>query len=141
MVEVDRARSRSASEERLCRYDLFISGWGRLLRRYRAPAPPAIVVFVCEDERALLGLLRIADDALTTRIAKAGTPEVEWPFPGRRNILFAVERDVHEGSLRAMALPEQPPELRVRLHGPEARVCQPSRVEIVEPRLLRRGGI
>jgi hypothetical protein len=140
MVELDRARSSGASEERLRRYDVFVSGWSRLLPRYRTLGTPPIVVFVCEDERALLSLVRIGDRALTSRIAKAGTDELEWPFPGRRGILFALERDIHEGSLRAVALPERPAELRMRLEGPKAKACQPRRVHIVEPRLLRRGG-
>lgn len=140
MVDLDRGRSRSASEERLQRYDVYVSGWGRLLRRYRELGAAPVVVIVCEDERALLSLVRIADDTLTTRVAKAGTPELDWPFPGRQGILFAVERDMHEGSLRAVALPEHPPELRIRLDGPDGKICRPRRVHIVEPRLLGRNG-
>jgi hypothetical protein len=139
MVEFDRARSSAASEERLRRYDAFVSGWSRMLSRYKTLGTPPMVVFVCEDERALLSLVRIADRALTARIAKAGTDELEWPFPGRRGVMFALERDIHEGSLRALALPEHPPELRVRLEGQQAKTCQPRRVHIVEPRLLKRG--
>ncbi len=138
MVELHRTRNGSHIEDRLRAHDMFVSGWGRLLRRYRTLGAPPLVVFVCEDERSLLDLVKSADDVLTTRIAKAGTPELDWPFPGRRSILFAVERDIHEGSLRAIALPEHPPELRVRLQGPEGRMCKPRRVQIVEPRLLAR---
>ena len=138
MVELLRARSTSAAEERLRAYDVFVSGWGRLLRRYRELGAPPLVVFVCEDERALLRLVKIADDILTTRVAKAGTPELDWPFPGRQGIVFAVERDIHEGSLRALALPDHPPELRIRVDGPEGRICRPKRIQLVEPKLLQR---
>jgi hypothetical protein len=110
-----------------------------LLQRYRTLGTPPIVVFVCEDERAMLGLLKVADRALTTRIAKPGTDELVWPFPGRQGILFAVERDLHEGSLRALALPEHPPQLRARLDAEAGTVCRPQRVHIVEPQMLRGG--
>jgi hypothetical protein len=110
-----------------------------MLSRYRTLGTPPMVVFVCEDERALLSLVRIADRVLTARIAKAGTDELEWPFPGRRGILFVLERDIHQGSLRALAVPEHPPELRMRLEGPDGKTCRPRRVHIVEPRLLQRG--
>jgi hypothetical protein len=138
MVDLDRSRGFEATQQRLIAYDGLISGWGRMLSRYRKGDVAAMVVFISEDERALLTLLKIADGALTTRIAKAGTEEASWPHPGRRAILFAVERDIHEGSLNALALPEQPPSLRVRAGGPEAKVCRPRRVQIIDPKLLRR---
>jgi hypothetical protein len=136
MIDLDRSRGFEATEQRLIAYDGLISGWARTLTRYRNGDVAPMVVFISEDERGLLTLLKIADTALTTRIAKAGTDEMTWPHPGRRGILFAVERDVHEGSLRALALPEQPPELRVRASGPDAKVCRPRRVQIIDPKLL-----
>ena len=92
-----------------------------------------VVVFIVEDERQAIRYLRTADRVVTTRIAEAGTPEDEWPCPGRQHIVFAVERDIHMGSFEALALPELPPDLRVRLHGEEAKACQPRRVAIFEP--------
>jgi hypothetical protein len=137
MIDLDRSRGFEATEQRLIAYDGLISGWARTLTRYRNGDVTPMVVFISEDERSLLTLLKIADTALTTRIAKAGTDEMTWPHPGRRAILFAVERDVHEGSLRALALPEHPPEVRVRASGPDATVCCPRRVQIIDPKLLR----
>ena len=52
-------------------------------------------------------------------------------------MFFAVERDMHAGSPQALQLPELPPELRMRLHGPSHKACRPRRVHIIEPRLLR----
>jgi hypothetical protein len=137
MVDLDRSRGFEATQQRLIAYDGLISGWARTLTRYRNGDVTPMVVFISQDERSLLTLLKIADTALTTRIAKAGTDEMTWPHPGRRGILFAVERDVHDGSLRALALPEQPPELRVRDGGPDAKTCRPRRVQIIDPKLLR----
>jgi hypothetical protein len=138
LVEMDRGRSSMASEERLRRYDGLVSGWGQALDRYRTMGAPPMVVFVSEDEPSALALVKVADRALTARIAKAGTDELSWPFPGRRAVFFAVERDVHSGSLLAFQVPEHPPELRVRLNGNKARACEPRRVHLIEPRLLRR---
>jgi hypothetical protein len=136
LVEIDRARSPAATEERLVRYDAFLTGWARLLDRYGKMGVTPVAVFVCEDEPSALKLLRIADRALTGRIAKAGTEETDWPHPARRSLFVAVERTMHHGSLEAFALPEFPPDVRVRLEGPNAKPCRPRRVHIVEPRLL-----
>jgi hypothetical protein len=136
LIEYDRTRSAAASEDRLRRYDGLISAWAGMLDRYRALGTPPVAVFVCEDERRALGLLRAADKAVTARLAKAGTDEAEWPHPGRRAMFFVAERDVHLGSLQAFQLPEQPPDVRVRLHGRKAASCHARRVHIVEPRLL-----
>jgi hypothetical protein len=93
-------------------------------------------VFVCQDERAAVRLARIADKAVTARLAKPGTEQTEWPHPGRRGMFFVVERDIHLGSLQALQLPERPPDLRVGLDGKQARACHPRRVNMIEPRLL-----
>jgi hypothetical protein len=137
MIDLDRSRGFEATQQRLIAYDGLISGWGRMLSRYRKGDATPMVVFVSDDERGQLTLLKIADSALTTRIAKAGTDELSWPHPGRRGILFAVERDIHEGSLRALALPEHPPDLRAKAGGPDAKKCRPRRVQIIDPKLLR----
>jgi hypothetical protein len=136
LVELDQVRSSAASEDRLRRYDGLISGWSGMLGRYKALGTPPVVVFVCEDERRALSLVRIADRAVTARLAKPGTEETEWPHPGRRGMFFAVERDLHQGSLEALALPPQPPDLRERLDGRRARGCEPRRVHLIEPRLI-----
>jgi hypothetical protein len=136
LVEIDRGSSVAASEDRLRRYDGLISGWSGMLDRYQTLGTPPVVVFVCEDEPRATKLLRIADRTMTARLAKPGTEETEWPHPGRRGIFFACERDLHQGSLEALALPELPPDLRERLHGRRARTCQPRRVHLIEPRLI-----
>ena len=138
LVEIDRSRSQAASAERLRRYDALLSGWASALDRYKSLGAPPLAVFVCEDEPSRNSLVRLADRVLVVCQAKAGMQESEWRFPGRRAIFFAVERDLHEGSLQALMVPEQPPELRARLGGPKAKHCRPRQVNIIEPRLLGR---
>jgi hypothetical protein len=123
-------------EDRLRRYDGLISGWAGMLDRYRTLGTPPVVVFVCEDEGAAIKLARLADRVVTARLAKPGAEETEWPHPGRRGMFFAVERDMHLGSLEALQLQELPPDLRARLDGKQARACRPRRVNFVEPRLI-----
>jgi hypothetical protein len=123
-------------EERLWRYDLFLSGWAHLLHRYRPPARVPMVVFVCPDEGVLASVLDAADRALTTRIAKAGTPDRDWPFPGRRSILFALERDIHHGSVRAFGVPDDPPNMRVTTSGDQPVRDELRQVQLIEKRLL-----
>jgi hypothetical protein len=90
-------------------------------------------VFVGRDQAELASLIALADRTLTTRIAKAGTNERDWPFPGRGSILFASERDVHDGSLRALAVPAYPPQQRQRL---QQQVTPAREIQIIDPQLL-----
>jgi hypothetical protein len=50
--------------------------------------------------------------------AYAGEYPFDWQYPGRERILFAAERDVHEGLVCAYGVPRLPPEVRVTVaHG------------------------
>ena len=130
------ARSAAADEERLRRYDGLISGWSGTLDRYKALGTPPVVVFVCEDEPSAMRLVRIADRVVTARLAKAGTEETGLAAPGApRDVLRGRARHP-PGSLEALALPELPPEVRVRLEGKRAKACHPRRVHLIEPRLI-----
>jgi hypothetical protein len=107
-----------------------------MLDRYKVLGTPPMVVLVCEDDHSLNGLIRLADRSVTARLAKPGTEETEWPHPGRRGIFFAVERDIHVESLRALQLPDHPPDLRARLQGKKARALRPKSVNLIEPKLI-----
>jgi hypothetical protein len=130
LVELHRGRLGPALTERLWRFDAFVTGWFRLVERYEHLKTPPVVVFVCEDEPSAVALAELADGAVTGQIAKAGTDQREWPAPGRRTMLFAAERAVHEGSLEAFQLPPLPPALR------DDAAVDLRRVAIVDPRLL-----
>ncbi len=138
LVEIERLSNPASVEERLRRYDGLIAGWASLLKRYQSLGTPPLVVFVCEDERVQKKLVRLADRVLTARLAKPGTEEADWPCPARKAIFFSLERDMHEGSLRALQVAEHPPDVRVRLGGRDEKECRPWHVHIVEPRMLGR---
>jgi hypothetical protein len=87
----------------LQRYDGMLSGWGR---------PGLSVGLVCGAEARVRRCCAVADAALTAAHAYAGEHPREWPRPGRERIRFVVERDLHEGSLRAWRAPALPPALR-----------------------------
>jgi len=46
-----------------------------------------------------------------------GTSAEHWYHPGRDHTFFAIETDIHQRSLSALALPARPPGLRERLTG------------------------
>jgi hypothetical protein len=133
LIELDRSRGAVYNEQKLKRYDLLLAGWYRMLDRYKTLGTPPAVVFVCEDERRALAYLRTADRTITTQLARAGDPESEWPCPARRHMFFVCERDVHEGSLAALALPVQPPAVRKQLGDAALR---PRQVALIDPALL-----
>lgn len=143
LVDFERGRGGAAREAKLQRYDGMLTGWARMLDRYKLLGQPPVVVLVAEDEPSALSIVRLADRLLTGRHAKAGESEAEWPYPARRALFVACERDIHLGSLAAWQLPELPPDARERLGAAGSRAGQPRRVELIESRLLapqRRSG-
>ena len=56
---------------------------------------------------------RRADLTLGACRAYAGEYPFDWQYPGRERIVFASERDVHEGLLWAQGVPRLPPAVRV----------------------------
>lgn len=77
-----------------------------------------MVVFVCRDRARARESARRADAVLCACRAYAGEYPVDWEYPGREQIVFASERDVHEGVLYAYGVTRVPPAVRVRAaHG------------------------
>jgi hypothetical protein len=77
-----------------------------------------LVAFVCRDRAHARDCARGADAVLRACRAYAGEYPFDWEYPGRRQIVFASERDAHEGLLRAYGVPCLPPEVRVvAAHG------------------------
>jgi Replication-relaxation len=135
IVELDDRLPVGRSASKLERYDHFLAGWSAHTSRYgrRLEAVP-VVVFVCRDRSRARECTRRADSALKACRAYAGEYPFDWQYPGRESILFASERDMHEGLLRAYGVPRLPPEVRVTAaHGdPRAGVAT------VEPREILR---
>jgi hypothetical protein len=119
IVEVDDRLPLGLAAAKLERYDHFLGGWSVHTARYgrRQEAVP-VVVFVCRDRSRARACAQAADPALRACRAYAGEYPFDWEYPGRDRILFASERDVHEGLLRAYGVPRLPPEVRViAAHG------------------------
>jgi predicted transcriptional regulator len=119
IVELDDRLAVARAARKLERYDHFLAGWSLHTRRYgtRAQAVP-LVVFLCRDRGRARERARRADAALTACRAYAGEYPCDWEYPGRERILFASERDMHEGLVCAYGVPRLPPEVRVQAaHG------------------------
>jgi Replication-relaxation len=118
MIELD-DRLSSAGAGKLRRYDHFLAGWSMHVSRYgrRLEALP-IVVFLCRDRVRARECARRSDATLRACRAYAGEYPFDWDYPGRERILFASERDMHEGLPRAYGVRRLPPEVRVAAsHG------------------------
>ncbi|MEN3285589.1 MAG: hypothetical protein V7607_6729 [Solirubrobacteraceae bacterium] len=127
-VELDRTFKPAKNIDKFERYDHMISGWCSLKDRYtkHCTAPP-LVVFVCRDQANAKEFCRAADPVVTAGHAYGGEYPSEWAYPGRERLLFAAERDVHDGRLVAYVLPALPPEVRVVAGDGDrsARACRP----------------
>jgi hypothetical protein len=119
VVELDDRLPVGRAAAKLERYDHFLAGWSVHTHRYgRRMDAVAVVVFVCRDRARARECARGADSVLCACRAYAGEYPFDWEYPGRERILFAAERDLHEGLLRAYGVPRLPPEVRVAAaHG------------------------
>jgi len=114
LLELDDRLPEGSGAAKLERYDHFLSGWSAHLKSYSGPgAKLPLVMFVCRDRSRARECARRADRVLTACRAYAGEYPSEWHYPGRERILFAAERDAHEGLLWAWGVPRLPPDVRV----------------------------
>jgi hypothetical protein len=114
IVELDDRLPQGADAAKLERYDHFLAGWSAHTRRYgerRQVAP--VVVFVCRDRQRARRCAQLADAGLRACRAYAGEYPFDWEYPGREQVLFVAERDVHEGLTHACGVPRLPPAVRV----------------------------
>jgi protein involved in plasmid replication-relaxation len=133
LVELDRTGRASSNLEKFRRYDALITAWGMSHGRYKALGEPPVTVFVVEDDEKAQQFLRAADNVITGRLGKWGTPEASWAALGRRRIFFVSEIDAHQGTLRALRLSEHPPALRRSLRGRRGAALQPEQVPSLVP--------
>ena len=125
LVEFDDRIASGGAKAKLERYDHFLTGWAVHTRRYgrRLEALP-VVVFVCRDRPRARECARRADPLLRASRAYAGEYPFDWDYPARESILFASERDMHEGISRAYGVPRLPPEVRVAAAQGDGRAGQ-----------------
>jgi Replication-relaxation len=131
IVELDDRLPQGADAAKLERYDHFLAGWSAHTHRYgerRQVAP--MVVFVCRDRQRARRCAQLADAVLRACRAYAGEYPFDWEYPGREQVLFVAERDVHEGLTHACGVPRLPPAVRVL----EARGDPRAAESLVEPR-------
>jgi hypothetical protein len=133
LLELDLTGLPSYNREKFLAYDAFLTGWALAHSRYRTLGTRPIVVFVCRDARTALTCAQEADRAMAGRIGAMGTPAPEWYHAGRDHAFFAIEPDIHNGSLDALALPAVPPTVRRQLTGSEQ--LELTRVELL-PKLF-----
>jgi hypothetical protein len=126
LVELDDRLPEGAGAAKVERYDHLLAGWSICTRRYgaRASARP-VVVFVCRDRARARECARRADRVLTACRAYAGEYPADWEYPGREGIVFAAERDAHEGLVLAYGVPPLPPAVRVAAAGGDPRAREP----------------
>jgi hypothetical protein len=122
IVELDDRLPAGRAAGKLERYDHFLAGWSVHTRRYGSRMEAlAVVVFVCRDRARARECARRADALLRACRAYAGEYPFDWQYPGRERILFAAERDVHEGLLQAYGVPRLPPDVRVTVANGDPR--------------------
>jgi Replication-relaxation len=126
LVELDDRLPEGVGAAKLERYDHFLAGWSTHLDRYARPgAELPLVAFVCRDRSRARECARRADSVLTACRAYAGEYPFDWQYPGREGIVYASERDAHEGLLCAWGIPRLPPDVRVAAAGGDPRGRDP----------------
>ena len=127
MIVIDDRVPLGADAAKLERYDHFLSGWSLHTSRYGARGHTPRVIIVCRDGTRARECARAADAVLGACRAYPGEYPFDWSYPGREAILFAAERDVHEGLARAYGVARLPPAVRVgAAHGdPAAAEAEP----------------
>jgi len=133
IVELDDRLPVGRTAAKLERYDHFLAGWSVHTDRYgrRMEASP-VVVFVCRDRARARACAQRADSVLCACRAYAGEYPFDWEYPGREWILFAAERDVHDGLLHAYGVPRLPPAVRVAAAHGDPRAGETA----LQPRLI-----
>lgn len=118
LVELDDRCGTSSWSAKVRRYDHFVTGWALHLRRHGTEGVGAGVVFVCRDRSRARDCAREADRLLLASRAYAGERPERWLYTGREQMVFAAERDVHEGLLGAYGILALPPRVRANAQQP-----------------------
>jgi hypothetical protein len=142
LVELDDRLPAGRGAAKLERYDHLLAGWSVCLKRYGSgPLATPLVVFVCRDRARARECARCADGVLTASRAYAGEYPADWEYPGRAGVVWAAERDIHEGLAHAYGVPRLPPEVRVAAaHGdPHEREAVVRAASILPTGVLWRG--
>jgi hypothetical protein len=104
LIEYDRTRRVDKNYDKFRRYDTFLCWWWRHTPLVDSDQPP-FVIFICQDQDQRRQFLSAADRELTGHRWHPSAPPEQHDHVGRRRILFAIERDAHDGVLEAWRLP------------------------------------
>lgn len=112
-IELDRQGHASKLRDKLVRLDAFLGVWWRAVPRFRKAGRPPIVIFVAPNIEILKKQLAIADETLVVRSGQTRLGSASWGNPvSRKRVFFALETDLHKGSMRAYRVPEETPRQR-----------------------------
>jgi hypothetical protein len=135
LVEMDLTDRVSYNLEKFKKYDAFLTAWWTEYRRFRHLGTRPAVVFVCTTAEMALAYAQAADRTLKGSMGVTGSAPQDRYYPARDHVFFAVERDIHDGDLAALALPPLPVELRENLDGTDEFAV--SRVQLFPDRLTK----
>jgi protein involved in plasmid replication-relaxation len=126
LIELDDRLPSGVAAAKLERYDHLLSGWSVCASRFsRRAAPRPSVVFLCRDRSRARECARRADHVLSACRAYAGEHPHDWEYPGRAAIVFAAERDIHEGLVLAYGVHPLPPDVRASAAPHDRSVREP----------------
>lgn len=117
LVEYDRTRRLDKNFDKFVRYDLFLTSWWRG-STLRGRTSPPFVLFICQDAEQRDLFVEAADRDLGCHLWHPDVLRDEHEYVGRQRVLFATERDAHDGCIVALRTPRFPVTHRSRRHGP-----------------------
>ena len=141
-IELDRQGKTYKLRDKLTRLDIFMGIWWRAVPRYMNAGIPPSVIFVAPTTEILKKQLAIADETLVVRSGETRLGPAKWGPPvSRKRIFFALESDLHKGSMRVYRVPEKTPQERAvdasdQRERTEVRVVQPRMDDLLPKRLL-----
>lgn len=140
--ELDRQGHSTKLRDKLVRLDAFLGVWWRTVPRFRKAQIPPSVIFVAPNVEILKRQLAIADETLVVRAGQTRLGSATWGTPvARKRVFFALETDLHKGSMRVYRVPEKTPRERAadasdQRERTEVRVIQPRMDDLLPKRLL-----
>lgn len=141
-IELDRQGHVTKLRDKLTRFDAFLGVWWMGVARYRKAGISPTVIFVAPNTEVLKKMLAIADETLIVRSGQTRLGSQNWGTPNsRERIFFALEPDIHKGSLRVYRVPAKTPQERAadasdQRERTEVRAIAPRMDNLLPDRLL-----
>ncbi len=107
LVEYDRTRRLDKNFDKFVRYDMFLNAWWKRSSLAHRATPP-FVLFVCQDDEQRGLFVEAADRDLGCHRWHPDVHDDQHEYVGRQRMLFAAEREAHEGRVLAQRVPAFP---------------------------------